>query len=78
MLSDARKAFDTQKGKSYPIAEGSNEKSRSVYAKANASGQSAWHLLECGIKVCVRYKDSKPILWVGKRSDFSTDHLETV
>lgn len=53
----------SQRGKNYPIASGSQEKSKSISCAPNPSGVSAWHLLECGVRVCVMYKDNKAFHW---------------
>lgn len=53
----------SQRGKSYPIAKDSREKSKSINCIPNPSGVSAWHILECGVRVCVMYKDNKAFHW---------------
>lgn len=51
-------------GKLLPIAKGSKIKARIIACTPNASGQSAWYLLENGIRVCVSYSNGLPFLWV--------------
>lgn len=52
-------------GKLLPVSLGSKDKSRIVSCTPNASGVSCWYLLECGVRVCVEYKNWRPIMWCG-------------